>query len=203
MIALLDTSEDLEVCHAEIGCDVGQLLTPLTRFTLQKPDLPWAIDNGAFARFEEKAFLSLLAREEPRKSSCKFVVAPDVVASARRTCEVFERWKVRLIGWKVALAIQDGQQDLPIPWDAIDAVFIGGSTEFKLSPYAAHIIKAAKILGKWVHVGRVNDPARFCNFEKLGVNSIDGSGISRFSHMRIAIANRYNNPQEELFEEHA
>lgn len=197
MIALLDTSEDLAVCQSELGCDVGQLLTPLTRFTLQKPELPFAIDNGAFARFEEKSFLSLLEREEHRKSACRFVVAPDVVASARRTLEVFERWKVRLIGWRVALAIQDGQQDLPIPWDAIDAVFVGGSTQFKLSPHAAHVIKAAKILGKWIHVGRVNDPARWDHFEKLGVDSVDGSGISRFSHMRLAIAKRDN--QEKLF----
>jgi hypothetical protein len=199
MIALLDTSEDLSVCEGELGCAVGQLLTPLTRFTLQKPELPFAIDNGAFAKFEEKAFLSLLKREEHRKSACRFVVAPDVVASARRTLEVFEFWKVQLMGWRVALAIQDGQQDLPIPWAAIDAVFIGGSTQFKLSPYAAHIIKAAQILGKWTHVGRVNDPSRFAMFEKLGVDSIDGSGISRFSHMRLAIAKRNN--QENLFEE--
>jgi hypothetical protein len=201
MIALLDTSEDLAVCHSELGCEVGQLLTPLTRFRLQQPELPWGIDNGAFARFEEKAFLSLLKREEHHRSNCLFVVAPDVVGSARRTLEVFERWKDRLAGWPVALCIQDGQQDLGIPWEDIAAVFIGGTTEFKLSASAAHVIKAAKILGKWAHVGRVNDPARFAHFEELGADSCDGSGISRYSHMRRAISKRDN--QEKLFEEHA
>lgn len=189
------------MCAAELCCDVGQLLTPLTRFRLQRPALPWGMDNGAFARFEEKSFLSLLQREEHHKATCLFVTAPDVVGSARRTLEVFERWKGQLASWPIALAIQDGQQDHEIPWDEIAAVFVGGTTEFKLSPQAAHVIKAAKILGKWAHVGRVNDAARFAYFEELGADSIDGTGISRYSHMRRAISKRDN--QEKLFgEEH-
>jgi hypothetical protein len=190
-IVLLDTSQDLTECAAELGCDVGQLLTPLTRYRL-RDSLPWAIDNGAFSMFEEKSFLSLLQREEHNKASCLFVTAPDIVGSARRTLEVFERWKSRLSSWPVALACQDGQEDLPIPWDEISAVFIGGSTNWKLSDCAAQCIKAAKALGKWTHVGRVNDPARFDYFEKLGADSIDGTGISRFSHMREAISKRDN-----------
>lgn len=199
MLALLDTSERLEVCAQELGCDVGQLLTPLTRFRLQRPDLPWAIDNGAFARFDEKSFLSLLQREEHHKASCLFVTVPDVVASARRTLEVFARWKVRLASWPIALAIQDGQEDLEIPWDDIAAVFIGGSTEFKLSDGAAQVIKASKMLGKWCHVGRVNTPDRFDHFEKLGADSIDGTGMSMYSHMREKIA--FRNNQGSLLEE--
>lgn len=190
LLALLDTSESLSVCAAELGVDVGQLLTPLTRFRLQNPILPWAIDNGAFAGFDEKSFLSLLKREEHHKASCLFVTAPDVVGSARRTLECFERWRSRLAAWPLALVAQDGQQDLPIPWDDVAAVFIGGSTEFKLSAHAAHIVKAAKILGKWAHVGRVNTPDRFAYFEEMGADSIDGTGISRYSHMRDAIAKR-------------
>lgn len=197
MIALLDNGQDLETCAADLGNAVGQLLTPLTRYSLRNPEMPWAVDNGAFAGFEEKAFLSLLKREEARRATCIFVTAPDVVGSARRTLEVFERWKARLLGWPLALACQDGQQDLPIPWDDIAAVFIGGSTNWKLSDHAAQCIKAAKALGKWAHVGRVNDPARFEHFEKLGADSIDGTGISRYTHMREAIAKRDH--QEKLW----
>ena len=190
MIVLLDTPQDLSTCAAELGCEVGQLLTPLTRYTLREPTRQWAIDNGAFSRFEEKSFLSLLTREEHHKANCLFVTAPDVVGSARRTLEVFERWKGRLASWPIALACQDGQEDLPIPWDEIAAVFIGGSTTWKLSPSAAQCIKAAKTLGKWAHVGRVNDPARFAYFEEIGADSIDGTGVSRYSHMREAISKR-------------
>lgn len=191
MIALLDNGQDLDECAAELGCEVGQLLTPLTRYRLRDPKKPWAIDNGFFAQTEIAGFLTLLEREKHHKDLCKFVTVPDVVGSARRTLEVFDHWKGRLGGWKLALACQDGQEGLPIPWGSIEAVFIGGTTNFKTGDHATHIIKAAKALGKWVHVGRVNHAARFDHFEKLGVDSIDGTGISRYTHMREAISNRH------------
>lgn len=189
-MALLDTGQDLDGCAAEMGCEVGQLLTPLTRYRLRDPARPWAIDNGAFARFDRDAFMALLAREDHHKERCLFVTVPDVVGSARRTLEVFEHWKSKLPGWPLALACQDGQEHLPIPWAEIAAVFIGGSTKWKSSEEAGHIIKAAKAIGKWAHVGRVNHPARFDHFEKLGADSVDGTGIARYSHMREAIAGR-------------
>lgn len=197
MIVLLDTSHDLDTCAEELGCEVGQLLTPLTGFRLRNPDRPWAIDNGAFARFDAKAFEGRLRRHQEHQDKCIFVTAPDVVGSARRTLEVFRRWQDRMDGWPIALAMQDGQEDLEIPWDAIKAIFVGGSTNWKLSDHAKHCIKAAQALGKWVHVGRVNDPSRFEYFEQLGVDSIDGTGIGQYSHMREAIAKRDN--QEKLF----
>jgi hypothetical protein len=149
MMVLLDNGQDLDVCATELGCEVGQLLTPLTRYRLRDPGKPWAIDNGAFSRFDAKAFLALLEREAHGKKDCKFVVAPDVVGSARRTLEIFDRWGPRMGGWPLALACQDGQEDLPIPWDNIAAVFIGGSTGWKCGPSAIQIIKAAQALDKW------------------------------------------------------
>lgn len=190
MIALLDNGQDLDQCAIELGCEVGQLLTPLTRYRLRDPMRPWAIDNGAFAGFDREAFMALLDRESSNRERCLFVTVPDVVGSARRTLEVFEHWKDRFAGWRLALACQDGQEHLPIPWPDIEAIFIGGSTAWKASEHAAHIVKAAKLIGKWVHVGRVNHPARWNHFEKLGADSIDGTGISRYTHMRHAIADR-------------
>lgn len=194
MIALLDTSESLDTCAAEIGCEVEQLLTPLTRFKRQKPDAPFAIDNGAFSKLNVQAFESLLERESEDRELCRFVAVPDVVASARRTLEVFDYWMPRLEGWPLALVAQDGQEDLPIPWEFIDAVFIGGSTDWKMSVHAAAVIKAAKAMDKWVHVGRVNRPGRFEHFEALGADSMDGTGISRFSWMREAIWKAQHEP---------
>lgn len=190
MIALLDNGQDLDLCAEEIGCEVGQLLTPLTRYRLRSKK--FGIDNGGYSGLDIPAFMALLAREEHHKENCLFVAAPDVVGSARRTLEVFDRWKVRLTGWKLALVCQDGQEDLPLPWDDIAAVFIGGSTNWKCSQHVEHIIRAAKALGKWVHIGRVNDPLRFKHFEELGADSCDGTGIARYTHMRKAIAGRYN-----------
>lgn len=197
MIVLLDTSAPLDGCAVELGAPVEQLLTPLTRFKSQHPAARFAIDNGAFAGFEAPAFLALLARERPRRHLCRWVAIPDVVGSARRTLECWEHWRNNgaLSGWKRALVAQDGQEGLPIPWRDLDAIFIGGSTRFKLSDDAATIIRAAQVMGKWVHVGRVNTPARFEHFERLGVDSIDGTGLSRYSWMRTAIYEREMNPQ--------
>jgi hypothetical protein len=192
MIALLDNGQDLDECAAELACPVGQLLTPLTRYHIRDPDKFWAIDNGAYAKFDPAAFLALLKREEQRdREMCLFVTMPDVVGSARRTLEVFEHWKPQLDGWgwPLALACQDGQEHLSIPWNAIKAVFIGGTTNWKCSEHARHIIKAAQAIGKWVHVGRVNGPERFQYFEELGADSIDGTGLARYTHMREAIKN--------------
>jgi len=190
MIALLDNGQDLADCENEIGVPVGQLLTPLTRYRLRDPSRPWAIDNGGFKRLDIDALFALLAREDHHKENCLFVAAPDIVGSAQRTLELFERWRPRLAGWRVALVCQDGQECLSIPWDEIDAVFIGGSTIWKCSPAVEQIIRTAQLFEKWVHAGRINDPQRFLHFEKLGANSCDGTGLARYSHMRREIARR-------------
>ena len=187
MIAMLDTSHDLAECSAELGCPVEQLLTPLTRFRPQQPSARFAIDNGAYAGFDAASFRALIARELPRRNLCRWVTAPDVVGSARRTLEAFERWCGELAGWPIALVCQDGQEDLEIPWRSIAAVFIGGSTDWKLSRHAEQIIRCAQIHEVWTHVGRVNTPGRFEKFEEMGVESIDGTGLSRYSWMRERI----------------
>jgi hypothetical protein len=187
MIVLLDTPQDMNTAAAELGCIVEQLLTPLTRRKRQMPEQHFAVDNGAFSKFDSDAFLSLLQRNEEARDLCRWVAVPDIVGSARRTLEVFERWKSKISHWPLAFVCQDGQDALPIPWDEVAAVFIGGSTDFKLGPSAAAIVKAAVALGKWCHVGRVNTPGRFEYFESLGADSIDGTGLARYSHMRKAI----------------
>lgn len=93
-------------------------------------------------------------------------------------------WRYKLTGWKIALVAQDGQEDLPIPWEGIDAIFIGGTTKWKLSESAKQICQAARAMSKWIHAGRINTPARFEYFEALGADSIDGTGLSRYSWMR-------------------
>lgn len=199
MIALLDNGQDLDQCASEMDCGVGQLLTPLTRYRLRDPNRPWGIDNGWFKKPAIDEFIALLNRERHHSEKCLFVTVPDVVASARRTLEVFDRWKLRpeLKGYKLALVCQDGQEDLTIPWDDLSAVFIGGSTQWKCSEHVIHIIKAAKALDKWVHAGRVNDPNRWKHFEEAGADSADGTGIARYTHMREAIADRHR--QQDIF----
>ncbi len=185
-MVMLDTSEShFESAERELGHPIGQLLTPLTRYADR--GLVYGIDNGAFSGFDERAFLALLKRQESARDRCRFVCAPDVVGSARRTREVFDRWYPKLEGWPIALVAQDGIGELCVPWDLIDAVFIGGSTAFKVGPEAKAVVDAAKILGKWTHMGRVNTPDRVELAASWGVDSIDGTGISRYTHMRRAV----------------
>jgi hypothetical protein len=155
----------------------------------------FAMDNGAFARFEAKGFLAMLEKHAPRKDLCRFVAAPDVVGSARRTMECFSHWQPRLAKWPIAFVCQDGQEDLPIPWENLSAVFIGGSTEWKMSAQASAIVRAAKVIGKWCHIGRINTPGRLEYFEQLGADSCDGTGLAQYSHMRHAIYKEATEPK--------
>jgi hypothetical protein len=78
-------------------------------------------------------------------------------------------------------------------------VFIGGSDDFKVSREAFAAASTAKVLGKLVHVGRVNTVKRLRNW--IGVaDSIDGSGISRYDHMLEDVLSfiRGEHPQAEL-----
>ena len=199
MIVMLDTNHDLAICAEELGESVEQLFTPLTRYRNRHPEQKFAIDNGAFSRFDRKAFLALLARERDLRNQCRFVAVPDVVGSARRTLEAFDYWFPLLVHWPLALVCQDGQQDHDIPWEHIDAIFIGGSTEWKTSEHSIACIKTAKLMDKWVHVGRVNTPDRFQWCIDHGVDSVDGSGISQYSEMRLKIRDRNIDGQTELF----
>lgn len=198
MIVMLDTPQDLDACAEELGCDVEQLFTPLTRRLPQKPEQMFCMDNGAFAKFESKGFLSLLEKHEPRKHLCRFVAAPDVVGSARRTIECFNHWYPIMSEWPVAFVCQDGMENFDIPWNCISAVFIGGSTEWKMSKHAAAIVKASGVIGKWCHIGRVNTPGRYEYFQDLGADSCDGTGLARYSHMRSAILEAHEQPRIEL-----
>jgi hypothetical protein len=198
VIIALDTPQDLDECAKQLGgIEVMQLFTPLTRRRPQKPDDQFAIDNGAFAKFDAHGFRCLLRTHEPRKQHCRFVAVPDVVGDARRTLEVFRAWSQRdeLAGWPLAYVCQDGAEHLPIPWGRIAAIFIGGSTEWKMGGAATACVKAARALEKWVHVGRINTPARYEYFRDMGADSCDGTGLARYDHMREAIHREMTEPK--------
>lgn len=185
MIFLLDTSDTLAECSADLGdgVEVGQLLTPLTRRAYVGGK--YGIDNGAFSNFDRRAFRSLIERQDEHKDECLFVALPDVVGSARRTLELFRSWEGELASWPKALVAQDGIESLDIPWDDLDAIFIGGSTDWKNSSHAMDVAKCAKAqtTSIWVHVGRVNTPNRFDRWDGIA-DSADGTGVSKYTHMR-------------------
>lgn len=165
-----------------------QLRTPLTNYRLS--NRPYGLDNGAFTQFKEKAWVRLVKQAELNKPV--FVCLPDIVGSARRTLELFPYFSRITNSLPRALVLQDGIGDFNIPWGEIEAVFIGGTDDFKISNEAFAAAKTAKCLNKWVHVGRVNTEKRVNDWWGIA-DSIDGSGISRYDHMRKRVVNVIKN----------
>jgi hypothetical protein len=160
--------------------DFWQLRTPLTKYA-RAEGIPYGLDNGLFAGVLHKAVWERML-DEADEDRPVFVTLPDMVGDAQRTSELFEAFRTRTQELPRALVLQDGIERVTIPWEHIVAVFIGGSDAFKTSREAFAAARTAKILGKWVHVGRVNTAARVSAWLGLA-DSCDGSGVARFDHM--------------------
>lgn len=199
MKILLDGSrKKIEEASEKFDFKMWQLNTPISRRAYA--GVPWALDNGCYAKFESKIWMRQLRDAKAMDEKPIFVCLPDVVGCARRTLELFDLFKYKVGDLKRALVLQNGIGDLPIPWDTLDAVFVGGDDSFKTSRECEDAVKTAKILGKWIHIGRVNSPDRAKYW--LGVaDSIDGSGISKYDHMMKAVVDtiKGTSPQVQMF----
>lgn len=161
--------------------DLGLILTPMMG---NNPDLTgtsWAADTGCFSqpeRHSDEGYLDWLDRK-PRKT-CLFATAPDVVADAEATWERSKRMlpQIRELGFNAALVAQNGIEAMSVSWQSFDAVFIGGSTEWKLSLTAWEFCQEARSRGKWVHWGRVNSLRRMWRARKARADSADGTFIA-------------------------
>jgi hypothetical protein len=175
--------------------NIGLMIQPGNSYHLKVGRYPfWAADNGAFTRsgrgFDEAKFRSMLAQEWLRDyaASCLFVVAPDklvvlpsgdVVGDAEGTLEEFPRWaqEIRSWGFPVALVAQNGLESMlhRVPWELLDVLFIGGSTEWKLSEAAHACLAEARRRGKQTHMGRVNSLTRLSRAASMLVDTADGT----------------------------
>lgn len=174
---------------------IGQMVTPAEG---RRPlsGVPFAADNGAFGKGypgDERwlAWLQGLPRE-----GCLFAVAPDVVADASATLALADRWLpvIRALGFPAALVLQDGQEHLPVPWDLLDAVFIGGTTEWKLGPAAARLAAEARRRSKTVHMGRVNSGRRWAYAEVIGCDTADGTFLAFGPDKNLPRLRRWQTP---------
>lgn len=137
----------------------------------------WAADNGCFnEKWQPDHWLDWLdkMRSVP---GCLFAVVPDKVGDAYATRQLFSEWcaMVTDLGYRPAYVAQDGATCASIPWSDIECLFVGGSTEWKLSRHAETVVREAKRLGKWVHMGRVNSQKRMMLAASWGVDSCDGT----------------------------
>jgi hypothetical protein len=180
MMILLDKSpRQIAEYRQRYGVDFGQLRTPLTEYG-RAEGVPYAVDNGCYKGFARRGWERLVGLAEIDRPL--FVCLPDIVGDASRTIELFHHFKLDTNEVPRALVLQDGIERTTIPWADIAAVFIGGSDQFKYSREAIAAAKTARILGKWVHVGRVNTAKRVDNWLEYA-DSCDGSGLSMYDHM--------------------
>jgi hypothetical protein len=142
----------------------------------------WAADNGCFGKGYpgDIEYLAWLASMQPAAPRCWFAVAPDVVGDAAGTLKRSAPFLpvIRALGYPVALAGQNGLEDLTVPWDGFDVLFLGGDTAWKLGPPARKLSAEARGRGKGVHMGRVNSQRRLEYAAHIGCTSADGTYLA-------------------------
>lgn len=168
---------------------LGQLVTPNSGNRVV-PGARWVLDNGAYSnawtidRWED--CLDRL-RDTP---GCLFAVVPDVVGDAEATDTLWRRWWSGPMrrGYRLAYVAQDGCRYIPA---GPAALFIGGSTDWKLSRHARRAVEVAKSRGMWVHMGRVNSLRRLRYAAAIGCDSVDGTFLAYGPDTNLARLTRY------------
>ena len=160
--------------------DIGVMLTPDIGNVAPLHRMFWAADTGCFASgntFTIERYFAWLTKSIQFRSTCLFATAPDVVGDAEATHERSKNVlpELRRQGWIAALVAQDGIERLTIDWSSFDALFIGGTTKWKLSEPVYELIGTAVARKKWVHVGRVNSLKRLQAMHMAGAHSADGT----------------------------
>jgi hypothetical protein len=161
---------------------LGMIATPAAGNAVPA-DVDWCADNSCFTpgRYPgDTAYLRWLGQRVDRAGRCAFATAPDVpfnaAATLARAQPMLEH--IRAAGYPAALVAQDGLEDLPISWNSFDALFLGGTTQWKLGPAAARLAREARQHGLWVHMGRVNSRRRLRYAASIGCQSADGTCLA-------------------------
>tara|TARA_Y100000310_G_scaffold303747_1_gene342340 strand:- start:62 stop:667 length:606 start_codon:yes stop_codon:yes gene_type:complete len=176
--------------------DIGIILCEHIRHATE---WDFILDNGAYVawknntEWDEKSWLRL-AQKVSEKDRVQWAVVPDVVTDREATLRSYQRWAGFMkyqLGFRLAMAVQDGMTPTDIPTDdgdsiGPDIIFVGGSTEWKW-----------KSLRTWtaafdrVHVGKANTLRQLTAAYDAGADSVDGSGFS-FAPQRKALRQFHN-----------
>jgi len=195
MLLLVTKAEGTLASYATLpgSANLGRLVQPrhydnLT--TTVAVGRPWAADNDCFQGLDPVAYSKML--DALPRGGCLFVTVPDVVGDHRATLRLWHRWAqaVKAKGLPAAFVLQDGCRTLAqVPANA-DAVFVGGTTVYKLSHEAQQIVREAKRRGLWVHMGRVSTQRRIQYAQSIGCDSFDSSKFAIWSDLEIPWALR-------------
>jgi hypothetical protein len=163
--------------------DLGIMLNPGMGTSAAFPMLPFldfGADNGCFAqgdRFDAGNWLEWLAGLRRYRKRCLFAVAPDVLGDAIGTLACSRPYlaTIRQLGYPAAFVTQDGCTSSLVPWDDLDALFVGGTDAWKLSESSYALVREAKLRGKKAHMGRVNSLQRLRACAVSLFDSADGT----------------------------
>jgi hypothetical protein len=149
----------------------------------------WAADNDCFQQLDPDAYRRMI-RTLPQGGL--FVTVPDVVGNHEQTRQLWDAWAPQVVsyGHRPAFVLQDGcTRWEQVPDDAA-AVFVGGTTGYKLSGDAARLVDVANRRRLWTHMGRVNTRRRIRYAKSIGCRSVDGTSFARFTdaHLPWALA---------------
>lgn len=117
-----------------------------------------------------------------------WVAVPDVVGDADATLEQFRAWHMWTCHLPLAVVLQNGsERPGRVPWDApgLAAVFVGGSTAWKLGRPAAELVGEARRRGLYAHMGRVSTARRIRYAKSIGCTSFDSSRYSRWRELLL------------------
>jgi hypothetical protein len=147
----------------------------------------YVLDNGAWAdfqagrEFDADGFERLI---DKLGAGAAWIVLPDIVAGGLSSLELSLRWSNRCLSIcpLALLAVQDGmtEDDISPFVGRSVGVFLGGSTEWKISTMAAWGAFCRR-RGIYYHVARVNSVKRMAMAVAAGADSVDGSSASRYA----------------------
>lgn len=183
-----------KVREAMITGELGMMCTEAegrTPLTAHDGEPVWfAADNGCYSargNLDIDRWLTwLTGLVAGREHRCLFAVAPDLflpdlgddMGAASLAYSRIYLADVRALDVPVALVAQNGLIPDMVPWDEIDWIFLGGTTEWKLSKAAAKLCAAGRQQGKRIHMGRVNSGRRWAIAELFGCDTTDGTFLA-------------------------
>jgi hypothetical protein len=147
---------------------------------------PWTQSATAHSVIRDGARYDTILDQRPlpeQHPKLLWVAVPDVLGDADATLEQFRAWHMWLAHLPLAYVLQDGAaRPGRVPWGApgLAAVFVGGSTPWKLSVEAAELVSEARRRGPHAHMGRVSTARRIRYAQSIGCTSFDSSRYSRW-----------------------
>jgi len=145
------------------------------------PWMPFVLDNDAFTCWRDckpwdaEAWRNMLQWVRLTRQAPLWAAVPDVVGNREDTLANWSiyRDEIKNLGWSAAFCVQDGMTPDDVPDDA-DVVFVGGTDGWKFPNLQTWTQNFPR-----VHCARVNHQRRIEACERLGCESVDGTGWFR------------------------